>query len=342
MKKNLLLALFLSGFLSMQMQAQEANKPLWGKQDVYLATQTEKTFKLVSDILQEKKNLPSSKAPSMERKAALYLLDAVLHDTRLDGSPVIAKFAEDRYEMILDDLKKPLKKGLKIYKLYNDGFIVRSKSVTIAWDIVRGTKMKETLHLLSDEVVRKLVDHCDILFLTHNHSDHVDKAVVNLFVEAGKPVVAPVNVLKNHEKIIHTRSEEIVDKNFTAANGVELQTTILPGHQDNMMNNIYVVTTPEGYTFAQTGDQWNKEDLSWIPDVHQHIRPMDVLMINCWANSLPETVKGFNPKLVLFGHENELGHTIDHREAYWLSYDKLEEVDRSNCLMTWGECFWYK
>lgn len=106
--------------------------------------------------------------------------------------------------------------------------------------------MKETPHLLSDEVVRRLVDHCDILFLTHNHSDHVDKAVVNLFVEAGKPVVAPVNVLKNHEKVIHTRSEEIVDKNFTAANGVELQTTILPGH--HLSSSLrFLLSTFQGY-----------------------------------------------------------------------------------------------
>lgn len=342
MKKNLLLTFALSCCMFVQAQAQQAEKTMWGKQDLYLARQTEKTFSLINDILQEKKNLPSKKAPSLERKAALYLMDAVLHDTRMDGSPVITQFIEGRYEAILEDMKKPLKKGLKIYKLYNDGFVVKSKSVTVAWDIVRGPKMIETPKLISNEVIQKIVGQCDIMFLSHNHGDHVDKDVVNMFIEAGKPVVAPTDVLKKNEKVIHTRSEEIVEKSFTAANGVKLHTTILPGHQDKMMNNIYVVTTPEGYTFTQTGDQWNKEDLSWVLDVHKHIKPLDVLMINCWANNLPETVKGFDPKLVLFGHENELGHTIDHREAYWLSYDKLEAVDRAKCLMTWAECYWYK
>lgn len=342
MKKNLLMTLALSCCLLVQAQTQQGEKPMWGKQDVYLARQTEKTFQLVNDILQQKKNRPSSKAPSLERKAALYLMDAVLHDTRMDGSPVLSQFIEGRYETILQDMKQPLKKGIKIYKLYNDGFIVKSKSVTVAWDIVRGPKMKETPRLISDATIQKLVDQCDILFLSHNHGDHVDKGVLDMFIAADKPIVAPTDVLKNNGKIIHTRSEKIVEKSFTAANGVELHTTILPGHQDQMMNNIYVVTTPEGYTFTQTGDQWNKEDLLWLSDVHKHIKPVDVLIINCWANDLPATVEGFNPKLVLSGHENELGHTIDHREAYWLSYDKLETVDRAQCLMTWAECFWYK
>lgn len=342
MKKSVLFAAALSCCMFLQAQTQEQNKPLWGKQDVYLATQTEKTFNLVNEILQDKKNLPSKKDPSQARKAALFLMDGILHDTRLDGSPVVTKFIEDRYEKMVEEMKKPVKKGIKIYKLYNDGFVVKTKSVTIGWDIYRGAKMKDTPSLISNEVIQKVVDQCDIMFLTHNHPDHIDKVVVKMFTDAGKPVIAPEKTLKNNDKVTRFRSEEIVNKTFEAANGVKLEATILPGHQDKMPNNIYVITSPEGYTFTQTGDQWNKEDLAWIVDVHKHIKPLDVLMINCWANSMVETVKGFNPKLVLFGHENELGHSIDHREAYWLSYDKLEAIDRAKCLMTWAECYWYK
>lgn len=342
MKKKLFSVIVLSLCLSLKGQAQEQNKPLWGKQDVYLATQTEKSFGLINEILQDKKNLPSKKEPSQARKAALYLMDAILHDTRLDGSPVITKFIEDRYEKMVEDMKQPVKKGIKVYKLYNDGFVVKTKSVTIGWDIYRGAKMKNAPSLISNEVIQKVVDQCDIMFLTHNHPDHIDKVVVKMFTDAGKPVIAPTKTLKGNDKVIRTRSEEIVNETFTAANGVKLEATILPGHQDNMPNNIYVITSPEGYTFTQTGDQWNKEDLAWIVDVHKHIKPLDVLMLNCWVNSLPETVEGFSPKLVLFGHENELGHSIDHREAYWLSYDKLKTISRPNCLMTWGEWYWYK
>ena len=338
MKKNLLFAFALS--CSMCLQAQ--TKPFWGKQDVYLANQTEKTFNLVNEILKQKENLPSKKAPSLARQSALYMVDGILHDTRLDGSPVITQFIEGRYEAMLEDMKQPVKKGIKVYKLYNDGFIVKTKSVTVGWDIYRGAAMKETPSLISNELIQKVVDQCDIMFLTHNHGDHIDKVVVKMFTDAGKPVIAPKGTVKNNDKVTRIREEQIIEKTFEAANGVKLDVTILPGHQDKMPNNIYVVTSPEGYTFTQTGDQWNKEDLSWILDVHTKIKPLDVLMINCWANSLPETINGFNPKMVITGHENELGHSIDHREAYWLSYEKLEAVKQPKCLMTWAECYWYK
>lgn len=72
------------------------------------------------------------------------------------------------------------------------------------------------------------------------------------------------------------------------------------------------------------------------------IPALDVLLINCWANRLSDTIEGFDPKLVITGHENELGHTIDHRESYWTSFIKLEDVKKPSCLMTWGEVYWYK
>ena len=100
----------------------------------------------------------------------------------------------------------------------------------------------------------------------------------------------------------HIREEKIIERSFPVRNG-QLNVRILPG----------------------------------LLDVHKQIGPSDVLMINCWANSLYEVIDGFDPKWVLTSHENELGHTIDHRESYWTSYDKLSKVSRPHCLMTWGE-----
>ena len=58
MKKNLLLTFALSCCMFVQAQTQQVEKPMWGKQDVYLARQTEKTFSLFNDILQEKNESP--------------------------------------------------------------------------------------------------------------------------------------------------------------------------------------------------------------------------------------------------------------------------------------------
>jgi len=325
--------------LYMSLQAQEKTTPFWGKQEVYLINQTEKTFHLVDALLKE--NPPASGSPSLGRKAALQLLDGVFHDTRLDGSGTISRFMESRLNGVLEDLRKPLGEGMKVYKLYNDGFIVKTKSVTVAFDLYRGGAMKESPSLISDKTMQAIVAQCDMMFLSHNHPDHIDPVVVKMFTDRGKLVVAPDNSLVGNKSVTHVRSEQIIDKTFKTRGG-KLHVKILPGHQSELVNNIHVVTTPEGFTFAQTGDQYSEEDLEWLLDVKMKIPALDVLLINCWANRLSDTIEGFDPKLVITGHENELGHTIDHRESYWTSFIKLEAVRKPSCLMTWGEVYWYK
>ena len=123
--------------------------PFWGKQEVYLINQTEKTFHLVDALLKE--NLPSSGNPALARKAALQLLDGIFHDTCLDGSETLSRFMESRLSGLLEDMQKPLEEGMKVYKLYNDGFIVKTKSVTVAFDLYRGGAMKKSPSLISDK-----------------------------------------------------------------------------------------------------------------------------------------------------------------------------------------------
>ena len=136
----------------------------WQDKDGIINAQTELTFELVNEIINT--DTPSTDAPTQARKAALYLLDQVCHDTRLDGSPIVANFLDGRMKQVLSDLKQPLKKGMKVYKLYNDGWIIRTPKVTIGWDIYRGRMVKDgTRHLMSDSIASALADECDIMFL---------------------------------------------------------------------------------------------------------------------------------------------------------------------------------
>ena len=246
-KSVFLLSLFVLP-LYMSLQAQEKTAPFWGKQEVYLINQTEKTFHLVDALLKE--NPPSSGNPALARKAALQLLDGIFHDTRLDGSETLSRFMESRLSGLLEDMQKPLEEGMKVYKLYNDGFIVKTKSVTVAFDLYRGGAMKESSSLISDKTMQAIVEQCDIMFLSHNHPDHIDPVVVKMFTDMGKQVIAPNNSLVGNELVTHIRSEQIIDKEFKTKGG-KLDVKILPGHQSELINNIHVVTTPEGFTFRR-------------------------------------------------------------------------------------------
>lgn len=314
----------------------------WSDKDGIIKAQTELTFELVNEIISKDK--PTCSEPSQSRKAALYLLDQILHDTRLDGSKLVSDFLNSRMDSVVRDLDRPLTEGIKVYKLYNDGWIVKSPQVTVGWDIYRGPKVKDSdMRLMSDSVAKELVKRVDIMFLTHNHGDHVDQHVVDLFLDEGKPVVAPNQVLPDEPRIFHSRKEEIWREKFNLANNSSISVSIVPGHQDHLENNIYIVTLPNGYNVCSSGDQWLKSDTELILNLKGKIPEVDVFMPICWAARLPEFCESFGAKVVLTGHENELGHhSIDHREAYWLSYNKLEDFPFPNCLMTWGEVFEYK
>jgi len=325
---------------SLSLSAKRDLTYFWKDKNGVLNAQTELTFDLVNEILAC--DTPSVAEPSQARRAALYMLDQIFHDTRLDGSPLVGHFLDRRMNLVLDDLKRPLPEGMKVYKLYNDGWIIRTPEVTIGWDVCRDRVYGDLgRRTMADSIATALGDACDILFLTHNHGDHVDPLVVGRLVATGKPVIAPDQILPDNAGVTHTRRETIWKETFRAANGAELHATVIPGHQDHLQNNIYVVTTPDGYTVCSTGDQWLASDLDMMLDLEGKIPSVDVLMPICWAAKLPDMCRSFGAKVVLTGHENELAHSIDHREAYWLSYNKLEGFPLPTCLMTWGESFHY-
>ncbi|MBP3317346.1 MAG: MBL fold metallo-hydrolase [Alistipes sp.] len=312
----------------------------WGQDEAYLMRQASHIYTLIDEALTEYP--PTTGAPT-SRRLALYGLDAMLHEVKYDASEPLFNFVSSRINKVIEDMNTPVKKGMRIYKLYNDGFVARTKSATIAFDIYRGPNNKGR-RLLTDEQAKAIVEQCDILFLSHNHGDHVDRFVVDRFIEAGKPVIAATNILSNVKGVTHYRSEsEILEKSVVLKNSKELQFKIYPGHQGaDLICNVYAVTTPEGLTVAHTGDQYLKEDFEWIANVKNQKPRIDALLINCWSLDITEAIKGFNPRYVITGHENEMGHTIDHREAFWLTFDKLKSIEHDYVVMAWGEWFSFK
>jgi hypothetical protein len=155
-----------------------------------------------------------------------------------------------------------------------------------------------------------------------------------------------------HKHIIHLNRVGSTQHPITVQGGKQTLTVLVyPGHQGGLDNNVPVIITPEGLSFSQLGDQHNAEDLKWIDKMAEHHR-LDVLLPNCWTLDIGRTAKGFDPKLIITGHENEMGHTIDHREPYWLTFHRREGsklavvgdagYDYPLIMMTWGESYHYQ
>jgi L-ascorbate metabolism protein UlaG (beta-lactamase superfamily) len=297
------------------------------KIDTLLSRQAASMFDLIDHSLRE---YPPEIGQPIVRKLALYNLDALFHETRYDQSPELLQFMAKRITEALADLSQPLDDGIKIYKLYNHGFVVRTATVTVAFDLYRGKG------LIADSLMQAIVDKCDILFITHLHKDHADNQVAEMFKKSKKQIWIPSNLWEDYAHVQHIRSEKITERKIKVKNSF-LNVTIIPGHQGELMNNIYEITTPEGFNVIHTGDQHCENDMGWISQIYKQIPAPDVLIVNCWTKHFSDFVNGFNPKLVITGHENELGHTIDHREPYWFSFQKLEQINKPYVLMTWGE-----
>lgn len=318
--------------------AQETNSTkeiaFWGDVGAYHNKQLSKMYKLIDSALTE--NPPTIGAP-ITRMLALYNFDAIVHETKYDNSTPFYDFVNSRIGKVIAELSTPVKKGIKLYKVYNEGFVSVTKSSTIAFDLVHGICQGQKV--ISEEFMKQIVDRCDILFITHLHGDHADIKVVEKFLNGGKPVIVPSNLWPDDDRLIHVRSESIIEKKVKLANGAEIEYKVLPGHQSDLLNNIYVVTTPENKSIAHVGDQYNKEDFEWIEGVKYEIPKLDALIINCWTYRIADFIEYFDPKLVVTAHENEMSHTIDHREAFWLTFQKMEPIKHDYIVMGWGE--WY-
>jgi L-ascorbate metabolism protein UlaG (beta-lactamase superfamily) len=122
------------------------------------------------------------------------------------------------------------------------------------------------------------------------------------------------------------------------AKNISVTVGVYPGQQGNLPNNVYIITLPEGQTIVHTGDQDYTEDLVAKVGANN----IDVLLVQCWMMPMEKFVSGIKPALVITGHENEMGHTVDHREAYWLSFKRMSGVNAPYVVMEWGESYLVK
>lgn len=306
--------------------------------------QAKLTLVLADSVL--KMNTPALQE-NLLRKMALMLIDNVLHDEPAPTRPAVQTYFRKCIENSVSDIRITIvEKGAVIWKLYNHAFIVKTPTVTVGFDITRGLSDVEGFSL-NERFIHQLIDVTDILFISHVHSDHADKWVTEQFLNRNKPVVAPENVWNDQpfsKRIIRPeRKAHVIQSIYLPLKEFSIKIVNYPGHQKSLINNVYLVISPEGISFAHTGDQYNYDDFEWIDQVGNYHR-VDVAMPNCWT-ALPKRFSdGFRPGLIIPGHENEMGHPVTQRKPYWLNEVRWSETDSIPypfLQVHWGEKFHY-
>ncbi|MDP4284338.1 MAG: MBL fold metallo-hydrolase [Bacteroidota bacterium] len=363
MKRNLLaiLLLFFLFAVAPWAKAQKYDKKQGGgkpdpelslKDNDYIDRQDQVFLDTVQSILAKYSPLVHD---NFRRTTAKMLMDAVFHDHFTAYRKPVQQFFHARVDQVIQELEQTkVEKGVRIWKIYNMGFIARTKTVTLAFDLVSGSTSESPDFSMNQDEMDRIVRQCDALLISHRHEDHADIQMAQKFVDLDLPVLTTEETWSNepiHSKIIHPeRSAEKLQhlklKNYT------LDLYVFPGHQlTSAINNVYLVKTPEGITLAHDGDQINEGnfmmDWDWIDQVHKN-QQVDVLMTNAWTTDIFRVVRGFNPELVLPGHEIELGHTVWDRLPYWgddkylgLNYAELKKSKYPVVAMIWGESYWF-
>ncbi len=272
----------------------------------------------------------------IERKAGFVGVDTALYwQTPVDGKSW-HNFFDARFDAMLFEMDNTkLKSGLLFWKMYDHGFIIRSPSVTIGYDLIIPNQIDSPT---TRGAMENFVDRCDVLFISHWHGDHYQDWIIKRFKEQGKPIIEPHSlepngVTKHVVKLSRERQIEVV---------------MYPGYQGETPNSVPIIFFQEGYNFCHTGDLSTYENNDpkfnswrWIDNVKDSWN-VNVLLINNWTPDLPRIVRGIDPDVTISGHEQEIGHALDQRKPFFVIYDRLRDSQYKHLVLMYGESFYYR
>jgi len=275
---------------------------------------------------------PPQGGDSTLRAFALHRIDEPLH---LWSAPQLAA-VQAYFRGAIDDAIAGMRaervtQGATIWKLYNQGWIVRTANHTWGHDIYDGVDRAK----MTDEQVDAILGQIDVLFISHWHGDHLSMRVVKRALAKGIPVLLPPVPERARGELAALGPGATVIEQGADGEVRGIRYHAYPGHQDGLPNNCFATTT-DGMTILHTGDQRWEADYPWIERIGDE-RAVDVLLAAIWTIEDGRAVRGVRPRVVIPGHENELGHGFDGRFPYHRDYDIITGPPQQWYVLSWGE-----
>lgn len=259
---------------------------------------------------------PNTGDPAI-REHTIMTLDEILKVESSRDSSNVFEFYSSMMQKVSDEIQDEVFDGIRIWMMYNHGFIIKTPQSTFAFDLIDGYSGWQIVrnYELPDNVVNRI----DVLFISHEHKDHTDELLIQKIKDNGRLVI---NTVEN-EPIL--------------TNGLHVQTHL---GLHSVENRIFEVTTANGYKIVHTGDNQTSEAL---PDIEN----TDVLLLNAWVNESGTTytsvgmkncINKLKPALMIPGHIHELWHDADSRAVYkWSYFIDNGSLPSSIQVMAWGE-----
>ena len=267
---------------------------------------------------------------SKERNRLFTALDLVAVDSVGRGYAPLRAHRMRTTLAVLGAARTPPPRGrVVVYKLYNEGTIVRTHDTTLGIDIV--------LEPANNSLAKGFAQQLDALLVSHDHNDHYD-AKSRLYAElraAGKPLIFP----KDNSAVPMggvLASGKIKSMRWTAFRGRHVH----PG-----FSNFFRVDAG-GVAIVHSGD-----NTRWLQFAKtKHARDIDVLLLKPEAmhpgegfkhdhrGAMRKSLAALRPKLVVPQHLLELGHRLGaYGHDLGLQLEKQLPAGSKLQMLHWGE-----
>lgn len=283
---------------------------------------------------------PSATGPNSARSSAITQFDSLLWatDATRTTPPDVIDYYMARMARVATELAQPVTSGFRVWAMYNHGFIIKTASTTIAFDLVEG-KSDYNGPAWTAQLPQALLDRIDVLMVSHDHGDHADKTdrIPAAIKARGGAVLYPQGGLGRASTTL-----PMVGRQSTLVRGVKVT-----AHEvlHNTVTLAYEVTTPEGYRIVHTGDAQTSTSLPVLEGV-------DLLLLNGWMNDsgmasnltdMKSSLDKLRPDVMVPGHFEELSHLAAGPSAdryRFLDALPLQDGTRGRSrtvMLTWGE-----
>ena len=276
-----------------------------------------------------------------KRRTAFQLLDYPLHVNNYDkkASPEVRsafeRAATDYVKRAIARVREEVRTAkvepdsLRIWHVYNMAYVLKGAQHTVLIDFTP-YPYSETFASWTDSDWDAFADIGDILVITHPHRDHTSYPLMNRMLERGKTLVLPCAMTNRYDAsqvYLPGKNIVVLDTDHAApvdVCGVKFRN--FHGFQGNVPCNSYNIEI-DGVTVTDNGDNSDINKDACQMDCP----PADVIIAATWNRPMffvksCMLARGFRRDRAVFlpSHDNELMHSVPHRE----SYREMYEADR--------------
>jgi len=284
-----------------------------------------------------------------ERSEALARLDKILLLPSISKCKSIKKFYLKKIKKALSFLNEtePDEKTCFICQFYSAGFIIKTSTITIGFDIVTGEHVWSLYWDIPEEITSSLTQVIDVMFISHKHADHLDIDFANKLIEEDKLVICPrsyTDLLKRG--VVGFSSNETreywgIGKNNTYLKISSFKAVHTGDRKAKIPLLYYVIKTAENIKIAHI------TDVNYTKTKFKRKHKLNILIANPLntdedlknSKNLNFLVKKFPHTIFIPAHLSEIGRPMDigGRLSYLSTIELLESLKLNFSVLSWGE-----